>query len=47
MLTIPDGGHGGFKNPEIVLRTKQFIDKHLRDREATISEEPIPAVAGR
>jgi acetyl esterase/lipase len=44
VLTIPGGGHGGFKNPEIVERTKQFIDKHLRDREATISEEPIPAV---
>jgi acetyl esterase/lipase len=45
VLTIPDGGHGGFRNPEIVLRTKQFIDKHLLGRQTTISEEPIPAVA--
>ena len=45
LLTIPGGGHGGFRNPEIMKRTKQFLDKHLRGREATISEAPIPAVA--
>jgi len=45
LLTIPQGGHGGFRNPEIMKRTKQFLDKHLRGREATISEEPIPATA--
>jgi acetyl esterase/lipase len=47
VLTIPGGGHGGFANPEIIVRTKQFIDKHLLGREVTISEEPIPPVAGR
>jgi len=45
VLTIPDGGHGGFRNPEVNVRTKQFLDKYLRGRAATISEEPIPAVA--
>ncbi|MFM8578421.1 MAG: alpha/beta hydrolase fold domain-containing protein [Planctomycetaceae bacterium] len=47
VLTIQDGGHGGFANPEIILRTKQFIDRHRLGREASISEEPIPATAGR
>ena len=47
VLTIPDGGHGGFRNPEVNVRTKQFLDKHLRGRDATISEEPIPAAAAR
>ena len=42
LLTIPEGGHGGFRNPEVNLRTKLFLDKHLRGRPATISEEPIP-----
>jgi acetyl esterase/lipase len=42
VLTIPEGGHGGFRNPEVNLRTKQFLDKHLRGQAATISEEPIP-----
>ena len=45
VLTIPGGGHGGFRNPEVNVRTKQFLDKYLRGRAATISEEPIPAVA--
>ena len=42
VLTIPDGGHGGFRNPEVNIRTKQFLDKHLRGIDATISEEPLP-----
>jgi len=44
VLTIPDGGHGGFRNPEVNIRTMQFLDKYLRGKDATISEEPIPAV---
>ena len=47
VLTIPDGGHGGFRNPEVNVRTKQFLDKHLRGKDATISEEPIAAAATR
>lgn len=45
LLTIPGGGHGGFRNPEVHVRTKQFLDKYLRGQAATISEEPIPAAA--
>jgi acetyl esterase/lipase len=44
VLTIPDGGHGGFRNPEVQVRTKQFLDKYLRGKATTISEEPIPAL---
>lgn len=43
VLTIPDGGHGGFRNPEVNVRTMQFLDKYLRGKDVTISEEPIPA----
>ena len=45
LLTVEGGGHGGFRDPQINVRTKQFLDKHLRGRPATISEEPIPAAA--
>ena len=45
LLTVEGGGHGGFRNPEIPTRTKQFLDKYLRGRPATISEEPVPAAA--
>jgi acetyl esterase/lipase len=47
VLTIPDGGHGGFRSPEVNIRTMQFLDKHLRGRDATISEEPIPATPAK
>jgi hypothetical protein len=47
VLTIPEGGHGGFRNPEVNVRTKQFLDKHLRGRDAAISEEPIPALPAK
>jgi acetyl esterase/lipase len=47
VIAIQDGGHGGFRNPEVQLRTRQFLDKYLRDREGMISEEPIPADSGR
>jgi acetyl esterase/lipase len=47
VLTIPDGGHGGFRHPDVSIRTLQFLDKHLRGKDATISEEPIPATPDR
>jgi acetyl esterase/lipase len=47
LVTVEGGGHGGFRNPEVVVRTKQFLDKHLRGKDATISEDPVPAAAGR
>ena len=41
-IRVKDGGHGGFRNPEIPRRVRQFFDKHLRDRPVgTISEEPV------
>ena len=40
---VEGGGHGGFRNPEIPRRIRQFFEKHLRDQAVgTISEEPVP-----
>jgi acetyl esterase/lipase len=47
IVTVEGGGHGGFRNPEVAVRTKQFLDKHLRGKDAKISEEPLPATAGK
>ena len=42
-IKVEGGGHGGFRNPEIPRRVRQFFDKHLRDQAVgTISEEPVP-----
>jgi acetyl esterase/lipase len=41
-VTVDGAGHGGFRNPEVQRRERQFFDKHLRGVEATISEEKIP-----
>jgi acetyl esterase/lipase len=41
-VTVRGGGHGGFRNPEISKRVRLFFDKHLRGRDVTISEEPVP-----
>jgi acetyl esterase/lipase len=41
-ITVDGGGHGGFRNPEIQKRERQFFAKHLRGVDATISEEKIP-----
>jgi acetyl esterase/lipase len=41
-VTVDGGGHGGFRNPEVSKRERQFFDKYLRGVEATISEEKIP-----
>jgi acetyl esterase/lipase len=41
-VTVDGGGHGGFRNPEVQKRERQFFDKHLRGVKATISEESIP-----
>lgn len=40
--TIKDGGHGGFRNPDIAKRERMFFDKHLQDAAHTISEDAIP-----
>jgi dipeptidyl aminopeptidase/acylaminoacyl peptidase len=41
-VTVDGGGHGGFRNPEVGKRERQFFDKHLRGVDATVSEEKIP-----
>jgi acetyl esterase/lipase len=42
-IKVEGGGHGGFRNPEVFKRVRQFLDKNLRDQAVgTISEEPIP-----
>jgi acetyl esterase/lipase len=41
-ITVDGGGHGGFRNPEVQKRERQFFDKHLRGVKATISEEKVP-----
>jgi acetyl esterase/lipase len=41
-VTVDGGGHGGFRNPEVQKRERQFFDKHLRGVQATISDEKIP-----
>jgi acetyl esterase/lipase len=41
-VTVEGGGHGGFRNPEIQNRERQFFDKHLRGAKNTISEETVP-----
>jgi acetyl esterase/lipase len=45
-VTVDGGGHGGFRNPEVEKRERQFFDKHLRGVAATISEATIPNAAG-
>jgi acetyl esterase/lipase len=42
-IKVEGGGHGGFRNPELPRRARQFFDKHLRDQAVgTILEEPVP-----
>jgi acetyl esterase/lipase len=42
-VPVVGGGHGGFRNPEVGRRVRQFFDKHLRGQDVgTISAEPIP-----
>jgi acetyl esterase/lipase len=45
-VTVDGAGHGGFRNPEVQKRERQFFDKHLRGVNATISEETIPNRGG-
>ena len=43
LVKVEGGGHGGFRNPELARRTRQFFDKHLRGQAGPeVSEEPVP-----
>ena len=44
-VTVDGGGHGGFRNPEVRNRERQFFDKHLRGIATRISEKAIPNIA--
>jgi acetyl esterase/lipase len=44
-VTVDGGGHGGFRNPEVRNRERQFFDKCLRGAKTTISEKTIPNAA--
>jgi uncharacterized sulfatase len=41
LIQVIEGGHGGFRSPELQRRINRFFDKHLLGREVTISQEPI------
>ncbi len=40
-IPVRGGGHGGFRNPEIASRIRQFFDKYLRHQEQEISAAPV------
>jgi acetyl esterase/lipase len=40
-IPVEGGGHGNFRSPELLRRTRAFFDKHLLGRDATISETPV------
>lgn len=42
---VMGGGHGGFANPEIPRRIRQFFDNNLRGGHEIISEAPVPNTA--
>ena len=44
-IRVKDGGHGGFHNPELPRRIRQFFDRHLRGQAGTVSEEAVPNLA--
>ncbi len=41
-IPVLGAGHGDFRNPEVFRRIHMFFDRHLLERPATISSEPIP-----
>ena len=47
LIPVEGAGHGNFGTPEVPRRMKQFFDLHLRDRDVTISTEPIKAGNGQ
>lgn len=42
LITVDNGGHGGFRNPEIERRVDAFFDAHLRGVKATFKDETLP-----
>ena len=41
LITVKEGGHGGFKNEKIKILTNKFFDKHLRNSNFEIKEQTI------
>ena len=42
LITVENGGHGGFRNPEIDRRVDAFFDAHLRGVKAAFKDETLP-----
>lgn len=40
--TVTEGGHGGFRNPAVRQRERQFFDKHLRGVERDVPDSDLP-----
>lgn len=43
LLTVKDGGHGGFRNPKVDETVQRFFDHHLRGIKADIPSFTLPA----
>ncbi len=41
LIPVKSGGHGNFQTVEVAQRLRQFFDKHLREVDVVISDEPI------
>jgi len=42
LITVKEGGHGGFRNPGIARRQRAFFDTHLRGITAEFADESLP-----
>lgn len=42
LITVENGGHGGFRNPTIERRVDAFFDAHLRGVKAEFKDETLP-----
>ena len=40
-MTVDGAGHGGFRNPKVRQRRRQFLDTHLLDEANTFSDETV------
>jgi len=44
LIPVEGGGHGNFRNPEVVARIRQFFDKYLRLHDVQVSDSAIEAL---
>ncbi|MCR9202097.1 MAG: alpha/beta hydrolase [Planctomycetaceae bacterium] len=43
LITVQEGGHGGFRNPDIARRQRAFFDRHLRGISAAFEDVSLPS----